>query len=132
MSENTPFLILEERLIPDVSFHADIKSPSTQVSPSYQFRLSYDVDNTHCMAELTQTVSTKEDPGIFNLEVMMRGFFRCENIESQEDKQLAHIMAYNLLFPHMQAFLRSFTSDVGLPPLMIIPEPPAPSTIELT
>jgi len=129
MNETKPVLILEERLIPAVDFHAAPKAPNFQVRNDYSFRLDYLGENSNCIAELVHTTVAQEGEDVFRLSVTMRGFFRCEGINGKEDKRAAHIMAYNILFPHMQAFLRGFTADVGLPPLMVPPMPPDPERI---
>lgn len=129
MSEKQPTLILEERLIPSVEFHAAPKAPNFQVRNDYSFRLDYLGGNANCVAEMVHTTTAQEGEELFKLAVTMRGFFRCEGIEDSEDKRAAHVMAYHILFPHMQAFVRGFTADVGLPPLMLAPMPPDPNKI---
>lgn len=129
MKETRPTLILEERLVPAVEFHAAPKAPNFQVRSDYSFRLDYLGENANCIAEMIHTTTAQEGEDVFKLSVTMRGFFRCEGIEGKEDKRTAHVMAYNILFPHMQAFIRGFTADVGLPPLTVAPMPPDPERI---
>lgn len=130
MSKKAPNLILEERLVPDIIFHAAPKSDAFQVNHDYNFRLDYNGDNSNCIAELIQTSTAQDGEELFKLSVTMRGFFRCEGIEDNDDKIAAHILAYQLLFPHMQAFIRSLTVEVGLPPMVLLPQPPDPNLIQ--
>lgn len=126
-------LSLKERLIPDMKFHAHPKEDGTlSLKNDYTFRMDYSGDMTRCTATLRQTSVARNDPEVFAITVEMVGFFECEGLSTDEERRHAHVAAYQLLFPHLQAFIRSLTVQAGLPPLMISPSPPVPENVKLT
>lgn len=125
-------LTLRDRLIPDVEFHAHPKKDGTlSLKNDYSFQVDYSGDNIRCKATLRQTSVSRDTPEDFSITIEMIGFFECDDLSTDEDKRQAHVMAYNLLFPHLQAFIRELTVQAGLPPLMISPSPPEAENIKL-
>lgn len=109
---------LEERLVSDIQFKALPMEDGVKLRNSFEFRVEYSEDRSRCVARLTQTEAA-EDANQFFLKVEMRGFFRCEGIQTDDDRRAAHVCAYRLLFPHMQAFIREVTTASGMPPLVV-------------
>lgn len=130
MSQNI-MVNLEERLIPEVQLRVSpAKDGEFRVNNSYNFRMDYADDNSRCVATLIHT-SASEDASALYIRVEMRGFFACEGIDSDDDKRVAHVLAYQALFPHMQAFIRTLTCDAGLPPLMVSYAPPTADSVQI-
>lgn len=126
-------LILKNQIISDVKFQAHPKEDkSFTLDNVYHFNVTYSGDGSRCTAVLLQTGQARGEPEMFSFEVKMTGFFTCDEIHTDEDKRQAHVAAYNLLFPHMQAFVRLLTTQTGMPPLMLVPDPPRPENIELS
>ena len=109
---------LEERLVSDLQFKALPVKEGIKIQNSFDFRVEYSDDRSRCVARLIQTEAA-EDTSQFFLRVEMRGFFRCEGVQTDDDRRLAHVCAYRWLFPHMQAFIRELTTASGMPPLMV-------------
>lgn len=113
---------LEERLVSEIQFKAMPIEDGVKIRHSFDFRVKYSEDKSRCVARLTQTEAA-ENTNQFFLKVEMRGFFRCEGIQTDDDRRSAHVCAYRLLFPHMQAFVRELTTASGMPPLMVAQAP---------
>lgn len=124
-------LTLQHQLVTNVQFQTNFsKGGSFSVRNNYRFRVDYLGDGTQCKATLEQRSVAKDGSEIFSLTVEMLGLFNCEELSTQEDKRQAHIRAYELLFPHMQAFIRGLTVQSGLAPLLVSPDPPKEEEVE--
>lgn len=126
-------LILDRQQISEVKFqsHPKADTPFT-LENLYHFNVAYNGDNSGCKATLLQIGRAEGAPEMFSFEVEMTGFFSCEGLQSTEDQRQAHVLAYQLLFPHMQAFIRTLTTQAGMPPLMLVPDPPKLEDIKLS
>lgn len=126
-------LILTGQQISEIQFLSHPKSDTPfSVEKRYSFNMAYSSDNSRCRATLRQEGRAEDAPERFSFEIEMFGFFDCEGIYDSEDKLQAHMLAYQLLFPHMQAFIRTLTTQAGMPPLMLAPDPPKKEDIEFS
>ena len=113
--------------------NVDIKENSEiELESTFSFGISYNDDNTACIAELKQVLQHKNNPEKLSISVEERGHFLCEGVNSDETKREAHVMAYTQLFPYIQSLISRLTVDAGLPPLMINMEKLNPADIEVS
>ncbi len=90
-----------------------------QVENRFSLDVDYSDDNQHCSASFINETLSPENPDVFNITLDVLGLFRCENIQTDEDKRQAHVKIYSYLFPYVQLMVSDLTSKAALPPLMI-------------
>lgn len=124
-------LILKSQQVSEIKFESHPKSDAPfNVEARYGFDVAYNGDRSECTATFQQEGRAVGAPEQFYFEVTMQGFFTCEGILTDEDKRDAHVLAYQLLFPHMQAFVRTLTTQSGMAPLMLASAPPKKENIQ--
>ena len=60
-----------------------------------------------------------EDEKLFFLSVEMLGVFKCEGVESEEDKKQIHTQCYDQLFPYMQSEVSHLCTASGMNGLVL-------------
>lgn len=126
-------LILKKQQVSEINFQSHPKSEGPfNVEARYGFDVAYNGDRSECQATFQQEGRAVGAPEQFYFEVTMLGIFACEGIQTDEDKRQAHVLAYQLLFPHMQAFIRTLTTQSGMAPLMLAPAPPKKENIQFS
>ena len=127
------YLTLQHQSFKSIQMNVDIKENSEiELESTFSFGISYNDDNTACIAELKQVLQHKNNPEKLSISVEERGHFLCEGVNSDETKREAHVMAYTQLFPYIQSMISRLTVDAGLPPLMINMEKLNPADIEVS
>ncbi len=127
------YLTLQHQSFKNIQMNVDIKEDSEiELESTFSFGISYNEDNTACIAKLQQVLRHKNDPEELSILVEERGHFLCEGITSDEAKKEAHVMAYTQLFPYIQSIIARLTVDAGLPPLMINMERLNPEDVEIS
>lgn len=127
------YLTLQHQSFKSIQMNVDIKENSEiELESTFSFGISYNDDNTACIAELKQVLQHKNNPEELSISVEERGHFLCEGVNSDETKREAHVMAYTQLFPYIQSLISRLTVDAGLPPLMINMEKLNPADIEVS
>lgn len=127
------YLTLQHQSFKSIQMNVDIKENSEiELESTFSFGISYNDDNTACIAELKQVLQHKNNPEELSISVEERGRFLCEGVNSDETKREAHVMAYTQLFPYIQSLISRLTVDAGLPPLMINMEKLNPADIEVS
>ena len=101
------------------SFFEINKNVELSVQNTFSMNVSYTEDNKTCFATLTNKTYAPENPDVFNIDLELIGIFNCQGIESNEDKQEAHVQIYKFLFPYTQSMIADLSAKAGLPPLMI-------------
>jgi len=94
------------------------KQGEMKLSTNFSFNVKYAADNKIAVAELTEKVSLP-DAGEFHIYLTVEGFFKLEGIEDEEDKKDAHLMCYDLLFPHVAQQIMVLGMNSGMPGLAI-------------
>lgn len=113
-------LQLQKVLYKRVNSFFEIKGDvELQVQNTFYMNVNYVENNTICFATLTNKTNAPENPDVFNIELEIIGIFNCKGINSNEDKQQAHVQIYNFLFPYTQSMVADLSGKAGLPPLMI-------------
>lgn len=114
------YLTLQHQHFKNIQMSVDIKENSEiELDSTFSFNISYNEDNTACIAELKQVLQHKVDPREMSIVVEGNAHFICEGIDSDDAKKEAHIIAYTQFFPYVQNLIARLTMDAGLPPLMI-------------
>lgn len=114
------YLTLNQQIFKEISLKVDIKENSQlELQSSYSFNVSYNEDNSLCVAKLKQELKCPDNPEMFSIAVECHGHFNCEGIQTADDKKQAHIQAYSLLFPYVQSKIAGLTKDAGGPPIMV-------------
>lgn len=101
------------------SFFEINENVELQVQNTFSMKVNYTEDNKTCFATLTNKTNAPENPDVFNIDLELIGIFNCQGIESNEDKQKAHVQIYNFLFPYTQSMIADLSTKAGLPPLVI-------------
>lgn len=100
--------------------NVDLKENQTlELENRFNFNVSYSDDNSQCKAILNTEVRSKDDPDTLFISVEIEGLFICDNIDNEEAKKEAHVLAYTLLFPYVQYMVSNIATSAGLPPIMI-------------
>lgn len=114
------YLSLDRQTFKEVQMQIEIKEDTQiEVMTRYSFDVRYSDDNSSCLAHLRQEAKSKDDSSKFYILVDGLGQFSCEGITSDEDKKIAHVQAYTLLFPYIQKMVETMASSAGSSPLMI-------------
>ncbi len=95
------------------------QSKQLQIDNNFSFRVGYAKNNTQCRAHLQQFAASKENPDEFHVTVDVFGYFNCSGVVTEEDKKVAHIQAYQMLFPYAQVMISYLTSNAGLPAFVV-------------
>lgn len=126
------YLSLQQKSFREIQMKINIKErPQIEVETNYSFSVEYGQDNSSCIAHLRQNVRSKEDSSIFSIVVECSGNFSCEGITDDDDKKIAHIQSYILLFPYVQDMIATLTASAGLAPMMIKMDKMEPENVEV-
>lgn len=113
-------LQLQKVIYKRVNSFFDIKEDvELQVQNTFSMNVNYADDNKMCFATLINTTNAPKNPDVFNIDLEIIGIFNYQGINSVEDKQEAHVLIYNYLFPYTQSMVADLSGKAGLPPLMI-------------
>ena len=113
-------LTLKKQAVREMHFTLNLTEDSRiEMENTINFSVDYLDDNQRCIAKYRQIAREKAFTPRLAIEVEMRGIFACEEIFGEEDKKLAHVLAYEALFPYMQAVFSQITLNAGLPAMML-------------
>ena len=101
-----PTATLMNQKVREIHFNNDLErkhGTNRQLGSSFSFQVNYSPDGERCVAKLYHSLKDKEDEKLFFLSVEMLGVFKCEGVESEEDKKQIHTQCYDQLFPYMQS-----------------------------
>lgn len=114
------YMSLKHQVFKEVHMKIDIKEESQlEIESTFSFNVNYNEDYSSCIASLRQEVKLKNNPSKFSIVVEGLGHYSCEGILNEQDKKMAHIESYTLLFPYIQNMVAKLALCAGLPPLMI-------------
>ncbi len=114
------YLTLQHQNFRNIQMNIDIQENSEiEIESTFSFNISYNEDNTACIAEIKQELQHKSKPEELSIVITGKAHFACEGISTDADKKEAHVKAYTLLFPYVQGIIARLTVEAGLPPLMI-------------
>lgn len=115
------YVSLNNHKVKEIYMKIDLKNPSKiKLKNAVEFNISFNEDQSLCKATLKHKIEAISTPEEFNIIVECCGLFTCEKeIETDDDKNFAHIQAYDQMFPYMQNTIAQLTMNAGLPPLMI-------------
>lgn len=126
------YLSLQQQIFNEIHMKIDMKEKTQiEIESRFSFSVSYNEDNSACIAVLRQEVREKNDPSQFNVVVESQGHYICEGISNDDEKKIAHVQSYCLLFPYVQNMIARLVSSAGLPPLMIKMEKMTSDNIKL-
>ncbi len=91
------------------------KNKKIELGFSYSYNVKYSESNA-CVGEFLARIADKEDEKEFHLNVTATGLF---GFTENAKKELLHVETYNALFPYVRAFVTTFTSNAGIPPIII-------------
>ena len=117
-----PTATLMNQKVREIHFNNDLErkhGTNRQLGSSFSFQVNYSPDGERCVAKLYHSLKDKEDEKLFFLSVEMLGVFKCEGVETEEDKKEIHTQCYDQLFPYMQSQCASLASASGIPGLML-------------
>lgn len=127
------YLNLTQHLVKNINMRVNItEHRELRMLNRYSFKVNYSDDLSTCTANLWYETYCESDPEILTITVEMSGIFSCEDVNTTEDKQLAHTQAYGLLFPYAQSLIAYLTVQAGLAPLMIEMARIEPKTVSFT
>ncbi|MBR2490791.1 MAG: protein-export chaperone SecB [Ruminiclostridium sp.] len=114
------YLSLKQQVFKEILLSVDVKEDATlELESTFSFNVSYNEDNSLCIAKLRQEVRSNSASQLFNIVVEGIGHFVCEGINTDEDKKQAHVNAYALLFPYVQSKIADLSRDAGAQAVMI-------------
>ena len=93
-----------------------------QLENNFSFSVSYDRDNTRCMAKLYQCVKDKTDSPDhrFFVSVELIGIFEVSGQLTDEDKREFHVMCYQQLFPYAEMLAKQTCAAGGMPGFQLL------------
>ena len=114
------YLSLQQQFFREIHMSINVgDKQQINADSTFTFNVNYNEDCSLCTAILIQELKEKSNEAIFIVMVEGIGNFKCEGIADDEDKKIAHIQAYTLLFPYIQNMISRLVVNAGLPPLMI-------------
>ncbi len=125
-------LALKQEIIKNISMNVNIEQGTNlELEIKFSFNVNYVNDNKTCVADLRQEVTKKDDPTKFRIVVEGLGVFDVEGINGDEDKKVAHVQAYQQIFPYVRNMIRTLTMEAGLPPLVLQPIKMTPENVRV-
>ena len=95
-----------------------------ELGRSYNLKVLYNPDNRHCIGYFSYRLRDKRSEGLeLELSVNMVASFEHEFCDSEEKKNEIHRQAYELMFSHMQEYIKSVAECCGFHNLIIRKEP---------
>ena len=85
-----PTATLMNQKVREIHFNNDLErkhGTNRQLGSSFSFQVNYSPDGERCVAKLYHSLKDKEDEKLFFLSVEMLGVFKCEGVETEEDKK---------------------------------------------
>ena len=126
------YLTLNHHRFRNIQMTVDLgESSGIAVECSFSFDLNYNDEYSACETVMVFRVISKDHPEAFGITLEGIGQFSCEGIDSDDTKRVAHVRAYELLFPYYQGMIARLTVDAGLPPLMIAMEKMKESAVQI-
>lgn len=111
-----PKLELKGYKITSVSFENKITgNKKIELGNKYSYNVGYSNNNT-CKGEFKAEISDKTSSELFNITVVMEGYFV---YEGQPSKEELHVLTYNNIFPYVKSAISTITANAGIPPVMI-------------
>ena len=103
-----------------------------ELETSFNFNVAYSDDNKQCRAVLRTDVRCKDDPEMLSINVEYEGIYQCDQINNDDDRKEAHVLAYILLFPYVQYMISNIAVSAGFPSIMIERSQIDSSNVELS
>ena len=85
----------------------------------YDFKVANNIDKKHSIASIKYYIEDSDKQSLFNLVVGCEGIVEHDMIEIDDNVKEIHVLAYEMLFPYIQAIVSQTATNAGLPPLMI-------------
>ena len=117
-----PTATLMNQTVREIHFNNDLErkhGTNRQLGSSFSFQVNYSPDGERCVAKLYHSLKDKEDEKLFFLSVEMLGVFKCEGVETEEDKKEIHTQCYDQLFPYMQSEVSHLCTASGMNGLVL-------------
>ena len=102
----------------DLQFFNKLEKPGqVGLESSFSFSVSFNPDNTRCMAKLYQCVKDKTDGANhdFFVSVELLGVFAVEGTVDDEAKRDIHVSCYQQLFPYAEMMAGQVCTMGGMP-----------------
>lgn len=114
------YLTLTKQTFKNIQMSIELQeNVDIELESTFSFNVTYNDDDTACVAVLKHDLKHKKSPEKFSVSVEGVGQFVCEGIVSDETKKEAHIRAYELLFPYVQREIRDLITEAGMSPLIV-------------
>ena len=104
-----PTATLMNQKVREIHFNNDLErkhGTNRQLGSSFSFQVYH-------------SLKAKEDEKLFFLSVEMLGVFKCEGVETEEDKKEIHTQCYDQLFPYMQSEVSHLCTASGMNGLVL-------------
>lgn len=85
----------------------------------YDFKVANNTDKRHSIANIKYYIEDSDKQSLFNLVVGYEGIIEHDLIETDDNVKEIHVLAYEMLFPYIQAIVSQTAINAGLPSLMI-------------
>ncbi|MCI2062475.1 MAG: protein-export chaperone SecB [Eubacteriaceae bacterium] len=114
-------LALENVVINNIAFDCEFSfKDKTNFTVNLNYETKATVDPNKIVAEMKLLISCtdaeKNQKSPMHMEITITGFFTNSN---GLDKEIIRVRSYELLFPYIQAYVKTITSLAGAPPLTI-------------
>jgi preprotein translocase subunit SecB len=113
-------VFLEGQLVNEVSYLFNMdESGEIEIECSYTFEVSYIEEKKKMVVNFEQKAINNAAPEKLSITIKLTGYFSYDNIETDDDRKVAHVLAYQQLFPYAQSIASFLTTTSGAPPLLI-------------
>ena len=85
-----PTATLMNQKVREIHFNNELErkhGTNRQLGSSFSFQVNYSPDGERCVAKIYHSLKDKEDEKLFFLSVEMLGVFKCDGVETEEDKK---------------------------------------------
>ena len=109
-------LKLKAYKIEEIQFINKIRgNTKIELKNSYAYNVRY-TNQDICEGKFTVTIEDKNNPGGFNIRLILAGIFE---YDASVEREILHIQTYKELFPYARTIITTITANAGIQPIMI-------------
>lgn len=123
MSSNRSVLRFDKYIVKSISFQANEKCycMDDQVELDFDFDIRSSIEENKLVIELSSIIFpdavTQNYP--FEMEVVLKGFFSIDSVDSNVDISFFKTNAVAILFPYLRAIVSSYTANANIAPVIL-------------
>ncbi len=115
-----PAINLLQQRTRELHLRNDIQKPGKlELKSNFNFNVKFAPDGRRCVATLYQSFEDKGGDESFSLSVTLEGVFDCMGVVTDSDRREIHLLAYDALFPYLQATVSQLFAGAGMPGFMV-------------